>query len=111
MVSILQSMAVAVTMFFDLKGLVDALPNVRPAEFYKKHGALTLSTKSPMVIFCDKETHPWIAEMRAELAPGVDTRYVVKNISEYDVYTQTHAIIVANRAKPNSKTPTASALS
>lgn len=90
---------VAVTMFFDLKHLSDALPNVRTAEFYKNHGKITLATPAPMVVFCDSTTKPWIAEMRQELAPGHETHYVEQNITEYDLYKHNHAIIIENRSK------------
>jgi hypothetical protein len=99
MASAVSAKTVAVTMFFDLKHLSDALPNVRSAEFYKNHGRTTLATPSSMVVFCDATTKPWIAEMRAELAPGYETHYVERNITDYDLYSHTHSIIVENRKK------------
>ena len=91
--------SVGVTMFFNLKELPDALPNVRSPEFYVENARPTLGVRYPLVIFCDKVTRPWIEKMRNECAPGETTHYVEKNITEYDIYKQNHSIITENRKK------------
>jgi hypothetical protein len=91
--------SVSVTMFFDLKSLPDATTSVRPVEFYVENGRTTLSTKSPMVIFCDETTKVWIEKLRNEVCPEEETIYIVKKITDYDFYKLNHSIIKENREK------------
>jgi hypothetical protein len=87
-----------VTMFFNLKDFPDASASTRPIEFYKEHGRPTLSIQAPMVIFCDSKTRPWIEEIRAEVAPGIFTRYMEKSLVDYDFFRLHYPIIYENRS-------------
>jgi hypothetical protein len=90
-------MAVAATMFFDLKSLPDdTSSHTRPAEFYVKHGEVTLSQNVPMVILCDSVTRAWIEPLRARLS-SCPTVYIEKPLYEYDHYRLNYDIVKANR--------------
>jgi hypothetical protein len=95
----------AVTMFFDLSTLADRNQEVRDARFYMEHGKATLSLVNPMVIFCDASTKPQIEAIRSAAVPDPAlTIYVVKNITDYDLYKNTFEIISENRKdKPHYK--------
>jgi hypothetical protein len=89
--------AVAVSMFFNLRDLPDSNTNVRPVEFYVKNGEVTLGVQAPLVLLCDETTRPWLEEARTRLAPTMETIYVEKPLTEYDLYSTTHSIITQNR--------------
>jgi hypothetical protein len=93
---------VAVTFFFNLKDLPDSTGGVRDIDFYLEHGKTVLSIKSLLVIFCDEVTQPKLKALRDQLNPELnpeDTIYIVKNITEYDIYKLNHQIITENRKK------------
>lgn len=86
-----------VTFFFNLHKLKDASYLTRPFDFYLQNGKDTLSQPYPMVIFCDEDTVDAIREHRNRLCPTNVTSYVLKNITEYDIYKETWDIITKNR--------------
>ena len=87
-----------VTFYFNLKNLRDATPSVRTQEFYMEKGRATLKLAYPMVIFCDEKTYGFIKEIRdQEVHDKTLTKYVVKNLTEYDFYKENWDIIQANR--------------
>ena len=88
-----------VTMYFNLKNLPDATTVVRPESFYMEKGKAILEINSPMVIFCDNTTHSKIKEMRDSLVPNASekTTYVVRRITDYDMYKLYFPIIEKNR--------------
>jgi hypothetical protein len=90
-----------VTAFFNLKKLPDSTDSVRPVEFYVKNGKKTLELPYPMVIFCDEETRPMLQEMRGDLP----TKYVEKNITEYDYFKNLYPRVVENRKVVPSPDP------
>jgi hypothetical protein len=96
------SKTIAVTFFFDLKSLPDSTKSVRDIDFYLENGKTTLSIKSPLVIFCDDVTQPKLKEIRDTMCPELspeDTIYIIKNITDYDIYKLNHKIILENRKK------------
>ena len=93
-----------VTMFFNLKKLKDRSNSTRPLEFYLENGMATMSLPYPMIIFCDEETYEMTKTMRDQALNGqtnVPTHYVIKNITEYDLYKDNWDIIDENRKKSN----------
>ena len=90
-----------VTMFFNLKNFKDSSPSTRPMEFYVKNGREVIKLRYPMVIFCDEVTYPPLKEMRdQEVDPEqYPTKYIIKNLSEYEYYQNCWHIIDANRKK------------
>uniref|UniRef100_A0A6C0DSA1 Uncharacterized protein n=1 Tax=viral metagenome TaxID=1070528 RepID=A0A6C0DSA1_9ZZZZ len=74
-------------MYFNLKDLPDATTGTRSTEFYLKAARGTLALDSPMVVFCDITTRPWIQSLRDELiGPNEKTIYVERPLVEYDFY-------------------------
>lgn len=89
-----------VTMFFNLKNLVDSNKETRPIEFYMENGKSTLSLKYPMIIFCDETVVEKLRAIRIrEAGEDVSTKYIIKNISEYELYTLHWNTINENRKK------------
>ena len=87
-----------VTFYFNLKNLRDATESVRPREFYMEKGRATLKLPYPMVIFCDENTYGDIKEIRdQEVSDTTLTKYIVKNLTEYDFYKENWDIIHDNR--------------
>lgn len=100
-------------MFFNLKNLKDASDQTRSPDFYIENGRETLKLKYPMVVFCDESTYDFIKNIRdnevdSTLAPnGIQTTYIIKNITDYDYYKQNWNIINENRRLSNGyKDPT-----
>jgi len=87
---------VGVTMFFDLSKLKDASKSTRTQSFYEENCKATLSVKSPLIIFCDSSTRPWIESLRKSLS-DCETVYIEKHISEYDFYRMNYNIVEKNR--------------
>jgi hypothetical protein len=88
----------AVTMFFDLTKLKDKNSESRSASYYMPYGKPTLSIKNPMVIFCDETTKAQIQLIREEAVPDTAlTIYIVKNITDYDLYKNNFDIVLENR--------------
>jgi hypothetical protein len=87
------------TFFFNLKELDDSSPSTRPTSFYMANGKATLQQKQPMVIFCDEKYLEDIKALRNSVCPVNQTHYVVKNLTDYDIFRTTKDIIVANRKK------------
>jgi len=85
-------MTTIVTMFFNLKKLVDATESVRPPEFYVENGKPTLDLAYPMVIFCDQETRPFLESYRKH-----PTIYIEKPLVDYEFYQTLWPIVVENR--------------
>lgn len=93
-----------ITMFFNMKKLKDSTELTRPFEFYVHNSKHVLCFKYPMVIFCDEDTYEPIKQMRESLV-GTEadiTRYVIKNIQDYEYYQNCWNIIYENRAKNGS---------
>lgn len=87
-----------VTFYFNLKNLKDATPSVRPQTFYMEKGRATLKLPYPMVVFCDEETHSYIKEIRdQEVKDESLTKYIIKNLTEYEFYKENWDIIHENR--------------
>ena len=87
-----------VTFYFNLKNLRDATPSVRPQSFYMEKGRSTLKLPYPMVIFCDEKTYDQIKQIRdEEIEDRSLTKYIVKNLIEYDFYKENWDIIQQNR--------------
>ena len=87
-----------VTFYFNLKNLRDATPSVRPQEFYMEKGRATLKLPYPMVVFCDEKTYDLIKQIRdQEVSDRSLTRYIVKNLTQYDFYKDNWDIIHQNR--------------
>jgi hypothetical protein len=88
-----------VTMFFNLKNLVDSSSETRPVEFYIKNGVNVLKLQYPMVIFCDDTTYDILKTMRdSSVDPNIyKTMYIKKNIVEYEYYNNCWSIINNNR--------------
>lgn len=88
-----------ITMFFNIKKLKDSSNETRPIEFYVNHGQHVLKLKYPMVIFCDEDTYELLKLTReAEIDPEViPTKYIVKNINDYEYYKSCWSIINENR--------------
>jgi hypothetical protein len=85
-------------MFFDLKSLKDSSNTTRPIDFYIKNGEKTLNLKYPMVIYCDSSTCAFIKEIRDRcVGDTVPTEYIIKNLTEYDLYKLHWDIITKNR--------------
>lgn len=92
----------AITFFFSLKDLPDSTSSVRDLDFYLENGKTTLAIKSPLMIFCDSVTHPKIKALREELCPDIKAEnsiYIIRNITDYDIYKLNHPIITDNRKK------------
>jgi hypothetical protein len=88
-----------VTMFFNLKNLSDASEYTRPTEWYLENSRKTLSLPFPMVIFCDAVTQPALEAIRNEYTAltNAPTQYIIKDITEYDFYTNNYPIITRHR--------------
>jgi hypothetical protein len=93
-----------VSFFFNLHKLKDATFLTRPFEFYLENGKEVLSQPYPMVLFCDEDTVNVIRERRNTLCPANITTYIVKNITEYDIYRETWDIIKHNRERQGTYT-------
>lgn len=93
------SKTTVVTMYFNLRNLVDATDEVRPKSFYMDKGRATLSLNTPMVIFCDDTCYEDIKALReASLANASElTTYIIKPITEYDFYKESFPVIRKNR--------------
>ena len=93
---------VIVTMFFNLKKLKDASVQTRPQEFYIENGRETLKLQYPMVIFCDEDTYEFLKKIRDEEVPNlIETKYIIRNFTDYDYYKYNWDIINNNRLKSN----------
>lgn len=79
-------MSVGVTFIFDISKLEDTFDSLRGCEFYKNNCEATLSIQYPLVIFCSPSDREWIDTIRSHCAPNINTVYVEKNITEYDLY-------------------------
>lgn len=88
-----------VTHYYDLKGLADANDETRPRSFYLDKGRITLSVRAPMVIFCSETNFKTIRSLRNDVCPINQTFYVIKNITETDLFQTTHDIITQSRSK------------
>lgn len=102
-----------ITMFFNIKKLKDSSEQTRPIEFYVNHGIHVLKLKYPMVIFCDEDTYEILKLTREKEVDStlIPTKYIIKNINEYEYYTSCWNIINENRimlGKPQDKRNTIS---
>ncbi len=89
-----------VTMFFSLKTFKDASKQTRPIDFYIKNGRNTLSLPFPMVIYCDEDSLDFLQEIRNEcVGDSVPTKYIVKNLVDYEFYKLNWDIITQNRTQ------------
>jgi len=88
-------------MFFNLKRLKDQSGETRPADFYVKHGISTMSLPYPMIIFCDEETYELTKSLRNQYIDpsSISTTYIIKNITEYDLYKDNWDTITSNRQR------------
>lgn len=83
-----------VSMFFHLN-------QVRPKSFYLTHGRAILELDAPMVLFCDGETRPDLAEIRGDRP----TVYIEKPLTDYDYYRTLLPLVRANRLVRPSPDP------
>jgi hypothetical protein len=88
-----------ITMFFNMKKLKDSTELTRPFEFYINNCKPVLNLNYPMVIFCDEDTYEPIKQIRDTLINDNNTKYIIKNIEEYDYYQNCWSIINDNRVK------------
>lgn len=88
-----------ITMFFNMKKLKDSTELTRPFEFYINNCKPVLKLNYPMVIFCDEDTYSPIKQIRDTLIPDNSTKYVIKNIEQYEYYQSCWYIINNNRIK------------
>ena len=87
-----------VTFYFNIKNLADSTSLVRPQSFYMEKGRETLKLNYPMVIFCDETTYHEIKTIRDEyISNATLTKYIIKNITEYDFYKDNIEKIRNNR--------------
>jgi hypothetical protein len=86
------------TFFFDLQHLRDASVKTRGTEFYMEKGKATLMQKYPFVIYCDATHLEDIQSLRNSVCPVNQTVYVVKNITDYEIYKTTQDIVTHNRS-------------
>lgn len=86
------------TFFFDLQHLRDASVKTRSTEFYMEKGKATLMQKYPFVIYCDATHLEAIQSLRNSVCPVNQTVYVVKNITDYEIYKTTQDIVAHNRS-------------
>ena len=102
MAQINMSKTVIVTMFFNLKKLKDASVQTRPQEFYIENGRETLKLQYPMIIFCDESTYDFLKKIRDEEVTNlIETKYIIKNFTDYDYYKNNWDIINNNRIRSN----------
>lgn len=102
-----------ITMFFNIKKLQDSSKDTRPIEFYVNHGAHVLRLKHPMVIFCDEDTYEFLKNTRDKEVDSntIPTKYIIKNIDQYEYYQNNWSIINENRnrvGKPQDQRNTVS---
>jgi hypothetical protein len=87
-----------VTFYFNIKILKDSTDGVRTQSFYLDKGRETLKLPYPMVIFCDEDNYIKIKQIRDEYIYNQElTKYIIKNITEYDFYKENFDIINENR--------------
>jgi hypothetical protein len=92
-----------VTMFFNLKKLEDQSIETRPISFYTEQCVHVLRLKYPMVLFCDSDSLDILRTIRErEVGYDIPTKYIVKDIIDYDYYKQNVSIIRENRAQYNA---------
>jgi len=61
-------------------------------------GRETLKLQNPMVIFCDETVHPIIKAIRdEEVSDQTLTRYIIRSLTDYDLYRDNYPIIRKNR--------------
>lgn len=88
-----------ITMFFNMKKLKDSTELTRPFEFYIDNCKHVLNLNYPMVIFCDEDTYEPIKQIRDDLIINNKTKYIIKNIEQYEYYQCCWNIINNNRIK------------
>jgi len=92
-------MTTIITMFFNLKKMKDSTELTRSPDFYLKNCVPVLKLNYPMVIFCDDDTYEPLRNIRdSELADN-KTKYIIKNIENYEYYQSCLNIITNNREK------------
>lgn len=100
-----------VTFYFNLTKLKDSTESIKDETFYMEKGIETLQLKNPMVIFCDETNYITIKNIRDNyVKDNTLTKYIIKNITEYDFYKENIDIIINNRKnidyyKNSSDTP------
>jgi hypothetical protein len=88
-----------ITMFFNLKKLKDSTELTRPFDFYLKNSVHVLKLNYPMIIFCDEDTYEPLKNIRDSEVVDNNTKYIVKNIENYEYYQECMNIITKNRNK------------
>lgn len=102
-----------ITMFFNMKKLKDSTELTRPLDFYIKNSVHVLKLNYPMIIFCDEDTYEPLKNVRDNEVVDNNTKYIIKNIENYEYYQDCMNIITNNRSKngqPHDKRNTASYL-
>jgi hypothetical protein len=88
-----------ITMFFNMKKLIDSTELTRPFEFYKENCRHVLKLNYPMIIFCENDTYEFLKNIRDSEVKDNKTEYVINNIENYEYYKSCWQIINNNRIK------------
>ena len=89
-----------VTFYFNITKLKDMTGEHKPQSFYMEKGRETLKLHYPMVIFCDQDNYEEIKSIRDDYVKNINlTKYIIKNITEYEFYKENWDIINDNRNK------------
>lgn len=90
------TMSTIVSMFFDIRSFPDATEKTRDIDFYLQHGKSVLELPYPLVFFCEESSLEKIKKIRGNDYP---TKYIVKNLREYEYFRNNWEKIKENREK------------